>query len=152
MQAGNADVTYYSITPDMVAMHIFLLLNWVLIIFKRKEWKYVFLLFLFIGLTPFVDCFNPGIYWSIFGLTFDPILLTLLIIHLTTNPTVKIGRFFKSNDSDKKGNLNPKLILKFETKFADKSNAQLEHISSSHDFSPEAQAAAKKLLDIKIEE
>ena len=97
-------------------------------------------------------------------ISFLLILFKMLGFKIASNLSSKIftniGPLFRSKNlikqisgpAESKNTLYPKTITKLEKRFETKTKAQLQYISTSTDFSPEAHVAAKKLLDIKIEE
>jgi len=156
ISVANSDkvtITTPVFSGEMILAHVLLLIIWGISFFTRKLWKSVYALYLLLALSPLLELTNFGMSFSIGWLSIDLIAFGFLILHLGFNPLI-VKNLIKqiSGPAESKNTLYPKTITKLEKRFETKTKAQLQYISTSTDFSPEAHVAAKKLLDIKIEE
>ncbi|UTW67819.1 hypothetical protein KFE94_06820 [bacterium SCSIO 12643] len=134
------------------AIGLFITLN--LILIKRDIWKYAFLILVLASFSPFIDLIG---FFRLYFIGINIISLTILILHLYFNTEIIYNtiNFFKPTEKEIQKIEQSKLkdfeqrILKFEKKFANKSEAELSNIIKENRLIPEAIEASKRLLDNK---
>ena len=147
LQYDNETRTFPTYSIQNIVTHVLLLSVWIIYFFTDKLWKSAYAVFLLIALSPFFELTNQGFSFSIGSLTIDLIAFFFLLLHLLLNPDV-LRDFSKllNGSGTKQTTLNPKTLEKLEKKFETKPEEQLQYISTSADYSDEAQIAAKNLL------
>ena len=126
-----------------------LLLSAILYFTNRKFYFLFFALTLTIGLIGFLD-FNITTFKVGFaGIGINPVFLGLMILFFAVSRE-QMDKISPEKDEPKKRILNESLIKSFQSKFSDKTVAELnEIIGENSKFTDEAKEAAKRILDEK---
>ena len=126
-----------------------LLLSAILYFTNRKFYFLFFALTLTIGLIGFLD-FNITTFKVGFaGIGINPVFLGLMILFFAVSRE-QMDKISPEKDGPKKRILNESLIKSFQSKFSDKTVAELnEIIGENSKFTDEAKEAAKRILDEK---
>lgn len=135
---------------QMILAHVLLVAVWGFFFFSDKFWKTAYTIYLILALTPLLELMDFSLFFSIGSLSIDLVAFFFLLLHIGLNPEVirNFSKLVKGPDA-KNNQSNPKRISKLEQRFETKTKAQLQSISTSTDFSPEAQQAAKNVLEKK---
>ena len=146
----GVSITTPMFSVQMILAHVLLVAVWGFFFFSDKFWKTAYTIYLILALTPLLELMDFSLFFSIGSLSIDLVAFFFLLLHIGLNPEVirNFSKLVKGPDA-KNNQSNPKRISKLEQRFETKTKAQLQSISTSTDFSPEAQQAAKNVLEKK---
>lgn len=122
----------------------------VLIFLKKRLWKHAFAILLIVSFTPYVQFYYQTFTIWIGVIPIELIGFALLIPHLILNKDIlrDFLSLFKTSEHEAQVSQENR-INRFEQKFADKSQKELEQIVEEKMLVPEAVDAARRLLGKK---
>ena len=116
---------------------------------NRKIYFLFFALTLTIGLIGFLDFYITSYKVGFAGVGVNPIFLGLLILFFAISKE-QMDKLSPEKRTDEKPILDENLVKSFETKFLDKTVAELKEITDENSkFTDAAKTAAKRILEKK---
>lgn len=149
--SNQGSLTRYEIVDQVKYGAFSLLLVAVLALARKEAWKQLFTLTILLSFTPLLKFSNSTYSIGVGPLDIDLLALVLLLAHLIFNKEALgfISKMAKPGKSIKKDQVDhyEASVQNFTHRFRNKSQEELQHISTSKDMTNEAREAAKRLLN-----
>lgn len=150
----SRETVFYTVVDSVQYASFGLVITFILILFKKNIWKYVFLILILLSFTELIQFYNQTFSFGIGPLSIEIIALGLLIFHLAMNPDIisKIKLEIEPSEESlqKKIDLHKEQfenrVKQFEVKFKSEEKNELERIVNENTLTPEALEAARRLL------